>query len=50
MDHILERLNITSQQLTGEDTANIFTSDNTSAFINRRNLKLHDINKEIEYN
>jgi len=25
-------------------------ADNTSALINRSNLKLHDINKEIEYN
>ena len=49
MDHILERLNVSSQRVT-EDAANIYLTDNISAFINRRNLKLHDINKEIEYN
>jgi hypothetical protein len=49
MDHILERLNITSQRMN-EDTANIYMTDNTSTFINGRNLKLYDINKEIEYN
>jgi len=28
----------------------MYMADNSSALINRRNLKLHDINKEIEYN
>lgn len=50
MDHILERLNVTSDRVTGEDTTQMYMSNNTGAFINRRNLKLHDINKEIEYN
>ena len=49
MDHILERLNITSSRMNDEQT-NSYMTDNTSSFINRRNLKLHDINKEIEYN
>ena len=49
MDHILERLNITSFKLS-QDDANNYISDNSSALINLRNLKLHDINKEIEYN
>lgn len=49
MDHILERLNITSSRMNEEQT-NIYMTDNTSSFINRFNLKLHDINKEIEYN
>ena len=50
MDHILERLNITSQRLTQDTTNIMYMQDNTSALINRTNLKLHDINKEIEYN
>jgi len=49
MDQILERLNITSQRVTEESTSRYMTN-NTSAFINWRNLKLHDSNKEIEYN
>ena len=49
MDHILERLNITSRSMN-EDTANMYMTENTSTFINGRNLKLYDINKEIEYN
>jgi len=48
MDQVLERLNMTSQR-KDEDTANIYMSGNVSSFINQRNLKLHDINKEIEY-
>ena len=49
MDHILERLNITSFKLT-QDVTNNYMADNSRALINLRTLKLHDINKEIEYN
>lgn len=49
MDHILERLNMTGGRVT-EEMTQMYMSDNTAAFINPRNLKLHDINKEIEYN
>ncbi len=49
MDHILERLNMSSDRVT-DDMTQVYMSNNTAAFINRCNLKLHDINKEIEYN
>lgn len=49
MDHILERLNYQSSRIA-EDNVSTKFSDNASAFINTCNLKLHDINKEIEYN
>lgn len=49
MDHILERLNYQSSRIA-EDNVSTNFSDNASAFINTFNLKLHDINKEIEYN
>ena len=48
MDHILERLNMTMYRKDDEITS-IYITDNVSSFINLRNLKLHDINKEIEY-
>lgn len=49
MDHILERLNYQSSRISEDHVSGSF-SDNVSAFINTRNMKLHDINKEIEYN
>lgn len=49
MDHILERLNYSSSRIT-QDSTNTNFYENISAFINKRNMKLHDINKEIEYN
>ena len=49
MDHILERLNFASSRIT-EDHMDDNFKDNVSAFINLRTMKLHDINKEIEYN
>ena len=49
MDHILERLNYSSSRITQDSTSTNFY-ENMSAFINTRNMKLHDINKEIEYN
>lgn len=49
MDHILERLNYQSSRIS-EDNLNASFEDNVSAFINTKNMKLHDINKEIEYN
>ena len=49
MDHILERLNYQSSRISEDHVGENF-SNNLSAFINTRNLKLHDINKEIEYN
>ena len=50
MDHILERLNVASSRITEDNTNMIYMNDNVKALINKRNLKLHDINKEIEYN
>lgn len=50
MDHILERLNYSSSRITDDSMNNRFTDSQVSALINTRNLKLHDINKEIEYN
>lgn len=49
MDHILERLNFSSSRIT-EDHMNKDFKNNASAFINLASMKLHDINKEIEYN
>ena len=48
MDLILERLNYSSSHITENNLNNGF-QENVSAFINLRSMKLHDINKEIEY-
>ena len=49
MDHILERLNYQSSRISEDHVTGSF-NDNYNAYINTRNMKLHDINKEIEYN
>ena len=49
MDHILERLNYQSSRISENNVSSSF-SENVSAYINTHNMKLHDINKEIEYN
>jgi predicted DNA-binding protein YlxM (UPF0122 family) len=47
MDLILERLNLSSQQITEEKNNQM--SSNVSSYINKCTLRLHDINKELEY-
>ena len=48
MDQILERLNQTSSRIR-EDSVQSNISNSISGIINKWNLKLHDINKELEY-
>jgi len=48
MDQILERLNQSSSRIREETLQNNISSS-TSGIINKWNLKLHDINKELEY-
>ena len=48
MDQILERLNQTSSRIREESVQNNISSS-VSGIINKWNLKLHDINKELEY-
>lgn len=48
MDQILERLNQTSSRIR-EDSVQSNISNSVSGIINKWNLKLHDINKELEY-
>ena len=47
MDLILERLNLSSQQITEEKNNQM--NSNVSSYINKCTLRLHDINKELEY-
>jgi len=48
MDQILERLNQSSTRIREETLQNNISSS-ISGIINKWNLKLHDINKELEY-
>lgn len=48
MDQILERLNQSSSRIREETLQNNIASS-ISGIINKWNLKLHDINKELEY-